>query len=318
MKKAYGILLSFGLAGAAIVLSKLIGFNEVLLALILGIILGNVVKLPSGFESGIKFSSGRVLELAIVLMAFGINYSSFIKLGWQSIVLVVIMMAGVLLLSVQLAKKLKCPGSTGLLVGFGTAICGSSAIAALSPKITKDGGDIGIALAVVNLYGLLGMILIPLITQDFLTDMENGILLGSSLHSVGNVAGAGFTVNEAVGQIAITIKMGRVALLTPALLLFGYFLSNKKGGTKRKASLPWYLLAFIVISILVSFFKLPDSLLGSIKWTSSLFLSTAMAAIGLKMSFKSLASAGKKGLIFGGLIFAVQLAIIAILMVVLF
>jgi len=317
--KVKGVSLSLAIAVSAILLSNVLGFNAILLALVIGIVLGNVIKLPENLDNGIKTVSGRFLEFAILLMAFSIDYGSFLKLGWETILIVVVTISAVLLLTVWLSKKMNCPSTAGLLVGFGTAICGSSAIAALAPSVSEDKSDIGISMAVVNLYGLIGMLLIPLITQDWLTDVQNSILLGSSLHSVGNVAGAGFAMSENIGEMAVTVKLGRVALLTPALLIFAHFTAKKsKSQTKRKLNLPWYLVAFILISVLVSIFPLPADILGYSKKGSNFLLATAMAAIGMKVSFKTLLSSGKKGLVFGAILFAAQLVVIASLMAMFF
>ncbi|MBT8327339.1 MAG: putative sulfate exporter family transporter, partial [Bacteroidia bacterium] len=246
----WGLVLTSILAALAMYLSNVINFNDVLLALLFGIVIGNLVKLPKTTSKGIKTSSGLFLELAIVLMAFNINYLSFISLGWQTILIIVVSMAIILVSTVFLAKRMNCPGSTGWLVGFGTAICGSSAIAALAPSVTKDKTDMGIALAVVNLFGLIGMVAIPFITSEIFSDMQNAVLIGTSLHSVGNVAGAGFGISDSVGEMAVTVKLGRVALLTPALLIFRSFVGPKKNMDAKEAkfNLPWYLIAFIVIS----------------------------------------------------------------------
>jgi uncharacterized integral membrane protein (TIGR00698 family) len=312
---AKGVSLSLAIAVSAILLSNVLGFNAILLALVIGIALGNAIKLPEYLDRGIKTASGRFLEFAILLMAFSIDYGSFLKLGWETILIVVVTLSAVLVMTIWLSKKMNCPSTAGLLVGFGTAICGSSAIAALAPSVTEDKSDIGISMAVVNLYGLIGMLLIPLITQDWLTDIENSILLGASLHSVGNVAGAGFAMSESIGEMAVTVKLGRVALLTPALLIFGHFTSKKSSSqTKKKLNLPWYLVAFILISILVSIFPFPEEILTFSKKGSNFLLATAMAAIGLNVSFKTLLNSGKKGLVFGAILFAAQLAVIAGLM----
>jgi uncharacterized integral membrane protein (TIGR00698 family) len=309
-----GVSLSLAIAVSALLLSDLWGFNAILLALVFGIILGNTIKLPEYFNLGIKTASGRFLEIAIILMAFSIDYGSFLKLGWETIVIVVTTISVVLAMTIWLGKKMSCPSSAGLLVGFGTAICGSAAIAALAPSVSRDKSDIGISMAVVNLYGLIGMVIIPFITQDWLTDVQNSILLGASLHSVGNVAGAGFAMSDTIGEMAVTVKLGRVALLTPALLIFGHFTAHKSGTTKRKLNLPWYLITFIIISILVSIFPFPEDILAYSKKGSNFLLATAMAAIGLKVSFKTLLSSGKKGLVFGAILFAVQLGVIGGLM----
>lgn len=313
-----GIAFTLAITLVAYLITHYLNFNTVLMALILGVVFGNIIKLPQAVTTGVKFSSGLVLEVSIALMAFGINYGSLAKLGWQAVVLVVVTMAVVLIITKVLAKKLDCPGSTGWLIGFGTAICGSAAIAALAPKIVKDKSDIGLALAVVNLYGLIGMIAIPFITADLLSDLQNSILIGASLHAVGNVAGAGFAMSDTIGEMAVTIKLGRVALLTPALLLFGASFNKVENGVKKSAKLPWYLLAFILISITFSFIPLPELVLASIKQISNFLLAMAMAAIGLKVGLRSVLTAGKKGLIFGGIIFVIELIVIIGLMLLLF
>jgi len=316
-KKLNGLGLSFLIAAGAFALAAFVSMSAVLIALVFGIVLGNIIKLPENLSPGVSFASSKILEFAIVLMAFGINYKMFMSLGWQTIVLVVVTMIVVLIATRYLAIWLKCPGSTGWLVGFGTAICGSSAIAALAPKITKDKTDIGISLAVVNLYGLLGMVVLPGILMLVYDSNSVAVFLGASLHAVGNVAGAGFSISDNIGELAVTVKLGRVALLTPALLLFGNRF-KRESNTGSAKILPWYLILFIVVSLLTTFVSLPEDFLKSVKWLSSFFLATAMAAIGLKVKLKTVFKKGKKGLVFGGLIFAVQMATIAILLAILF
>ncbi|MFB1004159.1 MAG: putative sulfate exporter family transporter [Bacteroidia bacterium] len=314
-KRLSGVILTLAIAVGAMFLGDWWGINTILLALILGILIGNIASLPHSWDAGIKTASGLFLEFAIILMAFSIDYGSFLKLGWETILIVVVTMAVVLIATVWLGKKMNCPSSAGLLVGFGTAICGSTAIAALAPSVSEDKSDMGIAMAVVNLYGLLGMIFIPLLTAEWLTDVQNSVLIGASLHSVGNVAGAGFAMSDAIGELAVTVKLGRVALLTPALLIFTQFTGKgTETSQKGKFKLPYYLVAFILISIAVSIVPIPTDLLLYSKQGSNFLLATAMAAIGLKVSFKTLLTSGKKGLVFGAILFAVQLVVIVGLM----
>lgn len=311
-----GLSLTLTIGMVAFGLSSIIDFNAILLALVLGIIVGNVTKLPDSFESGIKLSSGKLLELAIVFMAFSIDYVSLLSLGWSTILIIVISVVIVLVATLFLSEKMKCPSQAGLLVGFGTAICGSSAVAALAPSIGSDKSDMGISMAVINLYGLLGMLSIPAITQGFLSDPELSVLLGASLHSVGNVAGAGFALSDTIGELAVTVKLGRVALLTPALIIFTIFIGPEAKGEslKSKLKLPWYLGLFILISIVASVVTIPAEVKTIAASSSSFLLALAMAAIGLKVSFSTLVSSGKKGLIFGALLFAIQLIAIGIMM----
>ena len=308
--KYKGLLFPVAIAAAAFGLSSASGLNVILGALIIGIAVGNIISIDDSNSLGIKKASGFVLELAIVFMAFSINYSSLLNLGWELIVILLGTVAFVIFITLFLAKKFKCPGSTGWLVGFGTAICGSSAIAALAPLVSKDKQEIGLALAVVNILGLLGMIVLTYLGMLWLDDVDLATLIGASLHSAGNVAGAGFVVNDTVGELAVTIKMGRIALLTPALFIFSYFVGKQNSGKVQKFKLPWYLLAFIIVSLLVSVLPINTTILDGTKWMANLFLAVAMAAIGLKMNLSQVAKAGKRGLIFGAVIFALQLIFI--------
>lgn len=311
-----GILFTLLIAILAWIVCLIFPFlNSILMGLLFGIIIGNFFKLPSQFSNGISISGSKVLEFSILFLAVGINYTYMGKIGWESFMLVGIVVFLVLIFSVFLSKKMNCPSTVGWMVGFGTAICGSSAIAALAPSLKNSKEETGIALAVVNLFGTLGMLFLPLLIGLFsLSTTEISLLLGGTLHSVGNVAGAAFAVSDAVGEQAITIKLARVALLSPGLIFFN-FLTRDKNTTKNWKSyfqLPWYLWGFILITILVSIFQVPDAFLKFSSEAGKVLLTIAMTAIGLKVSFSSLIQSGKKGLFYGLIIFMVQILFILI------
>jgi uncharacterized integral membrane protein (TIGR00698 family) len=289
-------------------------FNSVFLALLFGIGINNFIQLPKTIDPGLTFTSGRMLELSIVFLAFSINYSSFIELGFASFGYILIAIFIVLILVVFLSKKFNCPSSTGWLIGFGTAICGSSAIAALAPNISKEKEDIAVSMAVVNLYGSIGMILLPLIILQFpFTANQIGFVLGGSLHSVGNVVGAGYSISNEVGEASMTIKLARVALLSPALLFFNFLVNrNSMNSWKDYIKLPWYLIVFFGISLVGSFIQFPDELVKNSEFLGKLVLTIAMAAIGLKVKFSTLIKSGKKGLLFGLVIFLVYLSLLVL------
>ena len=287
--------------------------NSVMWALFIGVALRNLVNIPQDWESGIAFASAKMLELSIVFLAFGINYGQIAGLGLGSFVAISITVLVVLIATFFMSKKFNCPTNTGLLVGFGTAICGSSAIAALAPSL-KNGEkeDVAIAMAVVNLIGTVGMLVMPFMLLRLMwTDAQMGFLVGASLHSVGNVAGAGFALGKEAGDIAITVKLARVALLTPGLFLMNYLSNRHSGlGEKTKFQLPWYLIGFLLISLLHSFVAIPQEVSKSATFTGNVILTIAMAGIGLKVSFKKLLQAGKRGLRFGIVIFIIQVVLL--------
>ncbi len=292
------------------------GVNAVLLSFLIGVLLGNVSNLPPDFSKGISFSSSKVLEASIVLMAFGISFGKISSIGTSKFALIVILITALLLITVFISKRFSGTATTNWLVGFGTAICGSSAIAALAPAVTDNKEEIGISIAIVNLIGSLGMVIMPLLLVALnVSDTQSSAYIGASLHSVGNVMGAGYEINPAVGASALTLKLARVALLSPAIIFFKIISQQgERSGWRSYLKLPNYLWAFIAITVFVSFVSLPTDLLKVIDTAGKLLLIIAMAGIGLKVSLKQLIVSGKKAISFGLLIFAIQLALISLLL----
>lgn len=290
------------------------GVNAVLIALLIGMILGNTTNWAKRLEDGIDFSGSKILELSIVLLAFEMSMDDIGELGWQTIVIILIMVILLIFITVDFSKRFNCPKSAGLLTGFGTTICGSSAIAAVAPTVAKDKNDIGISLAVVSLIGAIFMFVWPLVNTIFdINEQHMAVLTGGTLHSVGNVAGAGYSINEDVGKMAVTIKMFRVAMLAPAVLLFNLLTRESKPKSFLEAfKLPIYLWAFIAVTLIVAFVDLPEVLTTRVSISAKWLLTVAMAAIGFKTSFKTLYKSGKKVMIFGFIIYFVQIVIVVL------
>lgn len=318
--KYKGILLSFLIGGVSVLFVTIFPglISGIILALLLGMLVGNLVKVPETFSPGIGYTSSKLLELSILFLAFSINYTHIGELGTSSLSIILVMVPLMLILTYFLSRKMKCPGSTGWLIGFGTAICGSSAIAALAPGVAKNKEDVGVAMAVINLMGSIGMIALPFILEFFpIDEIQAGTVIGGSLHSVGNVAGASYALSDSIGETAITVKLARVALLSPGLILMNYLVKRDESkGWRNYLKLPWYLWSFIIITILSSVVSFPEWFLDFMHSGGKIILTVAMAAIGLKISFRQLVQSGKKGLVFGVVIFLVQLLVLSLLMLV--
>jgi uncharacterized integral membrane protein (TIGR00698 family) len=288
--------------------------NGVMLGLLLGIFIGNVSPLPNSFNAGISYTGSKLLEISIVFLAFNINVYQVSELGITNFVFVIALLILIMLISMYLAIKMECPDSTGYLIGFGTAICGSAAIAAIAPSISKKKEDIGIALAVVNLMGSVGMISLPFILNYIdVSAVDKGILIGATLHSVGNVAGAGYGLEKLVGETAITIKLARVAMLSPAVIFYSYLINKSESKNwKDYLKLPNYLWAFIIVTIFTTAVEIPKDILSIFNDFGKITLTIAMVAIGLKVSFKQLYYSGRRALGFGAVLFLIMIALVAL------
>lgn len=281
--------------------------NEVLLGLIFGILIGNIGWRPQRAAPGIAWTGKEILNIAIIFLGFGISFQHMAALGSGTLWILTLSIATILFLTWLLANLFGCRTTTGWLVGFGTAICGSSAIAALSASLTKEKEDVGIALAVVNLLGLVGMLAMPAILGLWpQSDAYSATLIGGTLHAVGNVAGAGYALDDQIGDLALTVKLGRVALLVPGLIFFN-FLVNKKASLRDQLKLPYYLWGFLIVVTFVSFVPLPPDLLNTLKETGKILLTMSMVAIGLSIRLQQLYSTGRIALGFGVIMFILQI-----------
>lgn len=286
--------------------------DAILLGLITGVIIGNTIPLSEDNQQTANRVGSNFLEFSIVLLAFGINYQNLLNLGWQTLLVILLVVFSTLIVTYFWTKK-----PVNWLIGFGTAICGSSAIAALAPSVAKNKTDTGVAMAVVNLYGALGMVLLPfLFTQFQISTVDQSLWIGSSLHSVGNVAGAAYMVDTTVGEWAISIKLARVSLLSFGLIFFNLLTQKNQAHTSwsKYFRLPWYIWGFISITIVGSLLDFPNEFINISSFLGKLFLTIAMTNIGLQIRFKDLFISAKNGLSFGFLIFVFQLLVIAFLL----
>lgn len=321
MEKLYGIILSVIVALIAINLSGFIPIGSVAIAIILGAIIGNSIKIPPKFNSGITFSEKTLLALAISLMGINLDFNVLEELGFKTIFLIIISLILTLIFTNFLAKKLKFDTKFALILGIGNAICGSAAIAATKDIVKLDKEKSALAIAIVNLLGTIGLFVLPLIGLMLgLSDVQIGILLGNTLQSVGHAIAAGFGVNETVGQSATIVKMGRILLLTPVILWLVYTVTKNNITGKereRKLQIPLFVIGFILFSILASINILPKVAIESISWIGEMALIIAMGAIGLKISFKAIKESGWDAFVLAGYVFKFQIIFTLIMLVIL-
>ena len=159
----------------------------VTIAILAGIIIGNLIRIPDSLSDGIKFSEKKILPVAIALMGFSLNYTILIELGLPVIIMIICGVAFTISFSMFTGRLLGMDRELNLLVGIGNAVCGSSAIAAAQGVIKTKDEYAGISIGIINLLGTLGIFLLPflaLILPGF-SDRESGMLIGNTLQAVG-------------------------------------------------------------------------------------------------------------------------------------
>ena len=226
--------------------------------------------------------------------------------------------------SLFFGKLFKFKRKFALLLGIGNAVCGSSAIATTEKIIGSEDEEVGLSVAIVNFLGTIGIFLLPFIGTVILhfSKLKTGILIGNTLQAVGQVVAAGFSVSDISGQTATIVKMTRILMLTPLIIiLILAFSKNKKSNTEiktKKNNIPIFIIGFALFSLIPTFGLLPESIIKIISKISHYSLIIAMAGIGMKITFKSIAKDGKTALIIGSLTFLMQIIFSSTMILLLF
>ena len=296
---APGVAVSAVVATAAASLAEHYAMPVMVLALLVGMAVGFLGDDPR-CAPGIDFVAQHVLRLGVALLGLRLTAGQVVGLGWGTMGAVALGVALTIAFGIVLARLLGFGIQFGLLTGGAVAICGASAALALATALpAHPQKERAAAFTVIGVSALstIAMVLYPLVVRWLGHDARGaGLFLGGTIHDVAQVVGAGYSVSQEAGDTATVVKLLRVALLAPVILLAAALARRHAGaqlaGGARPPWLPWFVAAFFVLVALRSFDAVPTSLLAGGQTLSQACLVAAMAAIGLKTRLKLLATIG--------------------------
>ena len=298
------------------VLSPYILIGSVATAIIIGMFFGNIFTIKDSFKSGILFAEKKILNIAIVLMGAQLN-AGVLELITYKTVLIIISTIIIAILSARIIGKFfNLSESLSVLIGVGNGICGSSAIASTSSVIDSKENEVGLSIAIINIIGAMGIFLLPSLIVLFGIDSlyHQGVLIGSTIQAVGQVTAAGFIVGDEAGKIAVLIKMVRILMLGPILVLISFLYSKNKESEKTSfIQVPSFILGFIALSAISTAGYLPQDITLQLSSFSKYLLILAMSAIGLNVSFKYILDKGRKVIFVSCITFFIQILFCMIL-----
>ena len=247
--------------------------------------------------AGIEFASKAVLRTGVALLGARITAQQIAELGPAPIGMVVVGVSSTLLLGLLLSRLLGLSRAFGALSGGSVGVCGASAalaIASVLPKTKESERDVILAVVVVTGLSTLAMILYPMLVAAIGLDHRHaGLFLGGTIHDVAQVVGAGYMISQETGDVATYVKLLRVAMLLPVVASIAFAIARAGGGADRaRVPIPTFLFGFAALVALNSLGALPKPLVGAAGDVSRWCLVVAIAALGMKTSFKSLAAAG--------------------------
>ncbi|MEO0818891.1 MAG: YeiH family protein [Pseudomonadota bacterium] len=294
-----GILVSVVVGIAAQFLSEHYGAPAMLMALLLGIAFHFLAE-EGRCVAGIEFTAKTVLRLGVALLGVRISVELLMGLGIELIALVIASVALTILFGLVGARLLGRGWRLALLTGGSVAVCGASAamaIAAVLPKNEHSERNLIFTVLSVTVLSTLAMIVYPMLAQLFDLDQRAiGVFLGGTIHDVAQVVGAGFSVSEETGDTATLVKLIRVTLLAPVVLLFALAIrasgAETAGGGERPPLIPGFVLAFLGFATLNSLGAVPEMVADGIGSLSRWALLVAIAAVGMKTSLRRIMDVG--------------------------
>lgn len=283
--------------------------------IILGMIITLFIKDKKDLQSGITFTSKKILQYAVILLGFGMNLSVVLQTGKQSLPIILATISTSLIVSYVLHKAMKIPSKISTLIGVGSSICGGSAIAATAPVIEASDEEVAQSISVIFLFNMIAALLFPTLGTVLVFSTKSGeafgIFAGTAINDTSSVTAAASTwdsmyhLQSATLDKAVTVKLTRTLAIIPITLVLSFFkLRKNKDGQKvnLKKVFPFFIIYFVLASLITTIsihMGVSADFFTPFKELSKFFIVLAMVAIGLNTNVIQLIKKGGKPILLG-------------------
>lgn len=323
----YGVLLIAVLSCAAFLIAglpfvKKLSFSPLIVGILLGMVYANTwrKRLPESWVPGIQFSAKQLLRLGIILYGFRLTIANIVEVGWSALAVDAVIVVGTIFLGVLFGRMLKMDRDTALLTSVGSSICGAAAVLGADATIKPQPYKTAVAVSTVVIFGTISMFLYPVLYRNGwlgLDPQQMGLYTGATLHEVAHVVGAGNAMGTEIQDTATIVKMIRVIMLVPVLLVMAFTVRPQEEtagpqplsqGRKGKIAVPWFAFIFLVVIGFNSLDLLPAACIGYINAFDTFLLTMAMTALGTETSFDKFKKAGPRPFLLAFLLYVWLLA----------
>ena len=309
-----GFVLCLAIAGPSWILGKVDALSVIggpVFSIIFGMIVTIFIKDKGDLQTGIAFTSKKILQYAVILLGFGLNLKTIAQVGAQSLPIILSTITVSLVISFVLYKVMKVPSKISTLIGVGSSICGGSAIAATAPVIDADDEEIAQAISVIFLFNVVAAIIFPTLGRVIgLSNEGFALFAGTAVNDTSSVTAAAsawesMTKAEGVLDSATIVKLTRTLAIIPITLVLALVQakkSKKDNNFSLKRAFPTFIIFFVVASIITTVatnFGVPSGFFNIFKEISKFFIILAMAAIGLNTDVVKLIKTGGKPIFMG-------------------
>ena len=323
-----GIILAFVLYTLSQGINNIIGIellgyvkspiSTAMIAILFGILFGNIFQIREIFLKGLDFAQKNILKMGIICLGIQLKPFEFLEFGKIAIPLIIICIVSVLLVIKFITKKIKIPTRMAYLISVGSTVCGTTAIMAMAPVINAKKNEVSYAIANITLFGILSMLFYPYFANYYFNgeSLLIGLFLGTSIHETAQVAAAGLIYDQQFDSpetlnISTVTKLIRNTFLIIMIPLFAYLYS--RGQIKQRkysfiSIFPYFVLGFVAMIIfrnlgdhmfLTNHNEIWSVTIENIKFLSKIFLTMAMAAIGLSTNLRDIKNMGYKPFLVG-------------------
>lgn len=316
-----GLVLAVALALCATLIGRVF---PALGAAVSGILLGMVIRNTRGvnavFYPGLRFGSGKILQWSIVMLGFGLSLQQIAKTGASALLGIAVTIIVAFMSVWLLGKWLRTPARLTAMIGAGTAICGGTAIAAITPIIKAEEHETAYAISTIFIFNVVAVLTFPWLGYWLgMSDVAFGMWAGTAINDTSSTVAAAFTYSQAAGDFATIVKLTRATLIIPlclGLIAFQIWRNKKEGSAKLDLAriFPWFILWFLVASALRTGGLIPEVLDTPLRIAAQFMIVVALTCIGLSSDFRRMAHTGIKPVLMGmGAWLAVVLASLGVL-----
>ncbi|SAK95126.1 membrane protein [Caballeronia fortuita] len=294
-----------------------LGISPLIVGIVAGAIYGNALRhgMPESWAAGVNFSARKLLRIAVAFFGLRVSLQEIAQVGVPGFTVSVLVVVSTLVIGTWAGMKLmKLDRDTALLTAAGSAICGAAAVLAFESTLQSKPHKSAMAVGSVVLFGTLSMFLYPLMLNAgwlHLDTLGAGLFFGGTIHEVAQVVGAASNVSPEATHIATIVKMTRVMLLVPVLLVIGFWINRSRNASaesaaqgKGKIAVPWFALGFLALVVVNSLHVLPDAATSTINTLDTFALTMAMTALGMETRIAQIRQAGPRALATGAILYA--------------
>ncbi|TAN13752.1 MAG: YeiH family putative sulfate export transporter [Burkholderiaceae bacterium] len=322
--RAPGLLLAIVIALLAWWLGRLAPLiGGPVIGILLGIAVRNTVSPSARFTPGIAFGGKQVLQWSVIALGFGLSLTQVAKTGLESLSVTLVTLTVAFLSAWALGHWLGVHDKLKILIGVGTAICGGSAIAAVTPIIKSDEHDTAFAISTIFLFNVVAVLLFPLLGHLMhLSDLGFGLWAGTAINDTSSVVAAGYSYSHAAGDYATIVKLTRATLIIPICLILAFAVAarEKKNGAadfSLRRIFPWFILWFVVASAIRTAGLIPAVLLPALHELANFMIIVALTAVGLSADLRKMVASGARPILLGlGVWAAVAVSSLAVQLVI--